>query len=235
MKLGIMQPYIFPYIGYYQLMYVCDKIVFLDNVNYIKKGFIHRNKILTNGLSRMFVLAIKNSSQNVYINNTYFHNFIKCRDKFLKQIKHSYSRSKYFNDVYELINCTLDDSYTDSPISELCITSISNVFKYLNVDFKYIKSSNFTDIKSKGVDRIIEICQSMNATTYINSIGGINIYDKSNFKKNNIDLLFIKTNNLTYNQNNISRSFIPNLSIIDILMHNSKNDIKTFLTNYTLL
>jgi hypothetical protein len=104
----------------------------------------------------------------------------------------------------------------------------------LNITTPIVVSSSIDiDHSLKSQNKVLSICNNQNANTYINSIGGVDLYDKTVFKNNNIDLKFIKSNSIIYEQFN--NQFIPWLSIIDVMMFNSKEKIQEYLNNYTLI
>lgn len=234
MKAAIMQPYLFPYIGYFQLINAVDTFVFFDDVNFIKKGFINRNNLLINRERTPFTISCKKISQNKLINQTEINFDLKEVVKLLHTIKLNYSKAPYFKEVYPL----LEDFFSSNNkkfISEMAADSIMLVSKYLNINttFKYSSISHHDSISLKGEDRIISICVKEKVSQYFNPIGGFALYNKSKFKAQNIDLNFLKPNTMSYKQFN--NDFVPWLSIIDVLMFNSVNDVKQQLNNYELL
>ena len=234
MKAAIMQPYLFPYIGYFQLINAVDTFVFFDDVNFIKKGFINRNNLLINRERTPFTISCKKISQNKFINQTEINFDLKEAAKLLHTIKLNYSKAPYFKEVYPL----LEDFFSSNNkkfISEMAADSIMLVAKYLNINttFKYSSISHHDSISLKGEDRIISICVKEKVNQYFNPIGGVDLYNKSKFKAYNIDLNFLKPNAISYKQFN--NDFVPWLSIIDVLMFNSVNNVKQQLNNYDLL
>ncbi len=232
MKVGIMQPYFFPYIGYWQLMNAVDVFVVYDDVNYIKSGWINRNRILINNESSYFNLPILGSSSNKLINNINVNYNIVLMKKLLNKIRYSYSKAPYFKDIYSLIENII---YKDSKnIADYLMHSFKIISNYLDIDTKLILSSDIEkDNDLKGQDKIIQICKIIKADEYYNSIGGISLYNKNIFKNNNIKLSFIKTNDIVYKQ--FDNEFEPNLSIVDVMMFNSVDDIKSMLLDYVLI
>ncbi|MBE6062867.1 MAG: hypothetical protein E7207_04745 [Clostridium butyricum] len=233
MKIGIMQPYLFPYIGYFQLIKSVDKFVVCDDVQYIKQGWINRNRILINGQPKLFVFSLKKGHQALKINERYFgSNFKSEKDKFLKTIKYSYKRAPYYNKVISLLldilNCDIDID-----ISKYICNSLKILCGVFNINTKFLISSQITkDNKLKCQDKVIDIVKKLDGDVYINSIGGKKLYSKENFKNNNIDLFFVKNNNIRYKQ--YEDEFVPNLSIIDVMMFNSIEKIKGMLNEYIL-
>ena len=229
MKLGIMQPYFMPYIGYWQLMAAVDTYVIYDDVNYIKKGWINRNNILVNNDKQMFTIALNGASQNKLINEiTIADDFTKLR----KTIHMAYHKAPYYNDVMALLDKIY--SYQSSNLADFIANSIELVCQYLDIQTKIIMSSDIEkDNSLKGQDKILEICKLLNADTYYNAIGGQELYDKSVFEKENIKLCFLKSDIPEYSQ--YKNAFVPGLSIIDVLMFNNPIQVKQMLTNYTLV
>jgi len=234
-KIAIMQPYLFPYIGYWQLLNFVDKFIIYDDVNYIKQGWINRNNILVQSKAKTFTIPLNNASSNKNINETYVNNILYARweKKFIKTIEQSYHKAPYFQKIYDLIIKVL--MYNEnSTISELAYISIVEIKRYLNLKTKIIKSSSiYNNSNLYGKDRVIDICKIEKATDYINPIGGEKLYNKKEFKIENINLFFIESDSIIYKQFN--HSFTPNLSIIDILMFNSIEETKEFLNKYSVL
>ena len=229
MTLGIMQPYFMPYIGYWQLMAAVDTYVIYDDVNYIKKGWINRNNILVNNDKQMFTISLNGASQNKLINEiTIADDFTKFR----KTIRMAYHKAPYYNDVMALLDMIL--SYQSCNLADFIANSIKLVCEYLDIQTKIIMSSDIEkDNSLKGQNKILEICKLLNADTYYNAIGGQELYDKSAFEKENITLYFLQSSTSRYLQ--FGEEFISGLSIIDVLMFNSKEEINIMLKNFQLV
>jgi len=232
MKVAIMQPYIFPYIGYFQLINAADVFVIYDDVNYIKKGWINRNTILVNGTGLLFSIPLQNVSQNKWINQLALADDVRWKNELLKTIQLSYKKAPYFEVVFPIINKII--VHPNNKLSEFISNSIHQICTYLAIKTRIQLSSTIeknTDLK--GQDKIIEICKKLNATQYINAIGGKELYTKDTFLDNQIALNFIRTNPIVYSQ--FKNDFIPWLSIIDVLMFNSVEKTNDFLNQYELL
>lgn len=231
MKLAIMQPYFFPYIGYFQLIRAVDKFIFYDDVNFIKNGWINRNKIIINGKVNYFTIPLKGASPNKLINEV---EFIDDFRRIKKTILQNYKKSPYFNDVWPVI----EDCFNlkTNLVSVLSIYSVRKICEYLNLDTVFEQSSvNYPETKVyKKERRLIEICKQNNADTYINPIGGIELYKKDDFSKEGIKLFFIKMKDIHYRRfdNNV---FPTNLSIVDVIMFNSREEVKKMLNEYELI
>lgn len=229
MKLAINQPYFFPYIGFFQLVSAVSKFVSLEDVNYIKRGWINRNRILINGMPSYISLEISDASQNRKINETHLKNLSQSRESLLKTLRTSYSRAPYFTRCSEIVEDTLD---SDSDIvSDISLISIRNVCKYIGLK-RNIEQSN-SDISDVGVEKLIAICKSNNADTYINLPGGMSLYNKETFADQGIELKFIQPVISEYKQ--FSDGFVPGLSIIDVMMFNHPERILEMTSEYSLI
>jgi len=232
-RLSIMQPYIFPYIGYFHLIEATEKIVFYDDVNYIKRGWINRNRILINNSDFLFTIPVEKASQNKLINEInplIDSNFI---DKFFAQIETAYKKAPYYYDVVEILKTVFSKHYEN--IADLAINSIRSVYKYLDKDIQWTKSS-ISSPETKGMDkadRLIEITKNLGYQKYINAIGGQELYQKEYFNNKGVKLNFVKSQKIEYKQFN--NDFVPWLSIIDILMFNDKNAVREQITAHNIV
>jgi len=233
MKLAIMQPYFMPYIGYFQLINSVDKFVIYDNIQYTKKGWINRNRILVNGNDQLITLPIKKDSDYLnVVERELSESWGKDKNKMLNVIKSSYIKSPYFQETFELISKCLNNPEVN--LFKFIYDSIVLINDYLEIKTPIVISSTIkVDHTLKSQDKVLSLCKEQNADVYINSIGGVELYNKEVFKQNNIELNFIKSNPLQYKQFN--SEFISWLSIIDVMMFNSKEQIKEYLNSYTLI
>ncbi len=228
-----MQPYFFPYLGYFQLINAVDKFIIYDDVNYINKGWINRNNILVNNNPNMILVPLIGASQNRLIKDIEVVDEIKWKEKLLKTIQLNYKKAPYFSKVFLLFEDVLMSESRN--ISDLNCLAILKTCNYLNINTELIKtSSQYANSNLKGENRIIDICLKENASLYINPIGGRLLYNENHFKEKNILLNFINTRPYSYNQN--SEIFVPYLSIIDTMMYCSPEEIMANLINqYELL
>jgi len=223
-----MQPYFLPYIGYFQLINIVDKFVVYDNVQYIKSGWINRNRYLLNNKDRYFTIPVKKfSKQQNIINIEISKNY--QREKILRQFYNAYKKALCFEEIYKLLNEII--MFPSQNLFEYTFFSISTICKYLNINTKiYISSKIDYDNTLKSENKVIDICNSLNGTIYINPEGGKKIYKKVNFKKFKLNLKFLHTKDYKYKQFD-TKIFIPRLSIVDMLMFNSKEKVKEVITN----
>tara|TARA_B110000091_G_scaffold92636_1_gene101088 strand:- start:703 stop:1392 length:690 start_codon:yes stop_codon:yes gene_type:complete len=229
MQLAIMQPYFFPYIGYWQLISVADTFVIYDDVNFIKQGYVNRNNMLQNQKAHLFTLELIGASSNKKINE------IKIggnSNKLLKTIKQNYSKASFYKDVFPVLDEILNNE--EKELSKFLGFSLERIAGYLDIDTKFLYSSDIKNDKTfKAQDRLIDMSKILNATGYINAIGGVELYGKEVFSQNDINLSFLKTHEISYKQFN--NAFVSDLSIIDIMMFNSKGNIENMLTQFELI
>jgi hypothetical protein len=232
-KIAIMQPYFFPYIGYFQLINAVDEFIIYDNIKYTKKGWINRNRILSNGKDSLITLPIKKDSDFLdVVDRELPENWERERTNIINQIVNSYRKSPHFDTAFDIIEKSMLCSKTN--LFEFIHYGLLQINDYIGIKTKIIKSSDVPiDHSLKSKDKVIEICKNRNASVYINPIGGTGLYQKEEFKNSNIDLYFIKSNPILYSQ--FSDNFIPWLSIIDIIMFNSKDEIQNHLKDFSLI
>ena len=225
MKIGIMQPYFFPYFGYYQLINSVDIYVNLDHVSFMKRSYMVRNKIKNDTNINIPVL---NGSQNISCKNTLIDIDEKYIDTFKKKLTHLYNKEKNYETIIsEIFNdFNFLQSYKDSNISDINIFFIKNVCKYLNINTNIVDTSiNLTN--KKKADGLIDITNHYNGETYINAIGGQKLYTKDYFEKNKIELKFIKMGNVDFDN--------PYTSILDLLFRYEKQHIINELYKFELI
>ena len=229
MSFAVMQPYLFPYLGYYQLVNAVDKFVFYDDVTFIKGGYINRNNILSNGKEQRFTIPVPGMSSNKLINELCFD---KNTKKILKSIEQSYKKSPYFEYVFPLVESVLNDE--NRRVEHICAKSISVVFEYLeiNKDFHFSSELEYNRELS-AADKLIAMADVLKSNDYINTPGGKSLYQKEYFAEKNINLSFIEIEQYEYKQS--SDKFIPHLSMLDVLMWNNKEQVVELLTKYRLV
>ncbi len=221
MRIAIMQPYFFPYIGYYQLAQKVDLFIFFDDVNFIKKGYINRNTLFGKKGTYKFSIPVKKISQNKRINE---HFTVGDNEKFYKTLNELYELSPYYETVLNLVKSSLGEG--ERCMSDVGINSISRVFQHLSKPFEFMRSSELNyDRSGNGESKILSICKEVGASTYYNSIGGMSMYSQNTFNAKDIELKFLKPNLREYQQFE-GKDFEGGLSIIDVLMNNDKD--KTF-------
>lgn len=238
-----MQPYIFPYIGYFQLIDSVDKFITYTHVNYTKRSWINRNRIfIINNKSIYFSIPIKKSHTSTYINTIEIDYSTNWKIKLYKDIIHNYKRSPFFDEIHPIIKKILEPDF--KYLYQLNFYAIKTICQYLNITTELVLERPYfkeleeyiNSLQSKTIrieKRIIEICKKEEAEMYVNAIGGKELYSQQSFNKQSIKLKFIKTLNYYYPQN--TPNFQPDLSIIDILMNCGIKGSKKILKNYKLI
>jgi hypothetical protein len=233
MKIAIMQPYFFPYIGYFQLIKAVDEFVIYDNIQFTKKGWINRNRILVNQSDDYISIPLKKESDYLNVNQRYLSDtFSIDRKKMLNKIVESYRKAPQFEPVFAVFEkCLMIDELN---LFDFIHHSLKESLKYLSISTKITVSSTIEiDHQLKSEEKVLAICKAQNASTYINSSGGIELYNKERFEQNGIKLQFQKSNSINYLQ--YKNEFVPWLSIIDVMMFNSLDEINGMLDQYELI
>lgn len=229
MRVSIMQPYFFPYIGYFQLIANSDVFVIYDEIKYTKKGWINRNRFLNNGSATYFTLPLKKDSDFLYVSDRFLSNDWEIeKQKILNKIKGVYSKAPHFKETFALFEKCL--SFENTNLFEFIFNAVKNICNYLEINTPIQVSSELqisNDLKS--ADKVKAICKTLKANTYINPIGGIELYDKNDFLKDDLELFFLKSKNIPYPQ--FENKFEPFLSILDVLMFNDLDKVKEMIHN----
>ncbi|SIT93823.1 WbqC family protein [Pontibacter indicus] len=235
MKLAIMQPYFFPYIGYFQLINSVDKFIVYDDVTFIKQGWINRNNILLNRKPHLFTVPLESASSFNFIKDTRLNQkfYSTWAEKFTKTLEQNYKRAPLLNATMTLVEEVLSTP-TDT-VSGLALKSLTLISDYLGINTEIIPSSvSYGNTHLKGQARVLDICKQEHALHYINPIGGQELYSKGDFLEHGLKLNFIKPNASTYRQFD-NDEFVPWLSIIDVLMFNDRKVVRQMLEDYELI
>lgn len=227
-----MQPYFLPYIGYFQLIQSVDAIVVYDNIKYTKKGWINRNRFLLNGKDEVFSLPLQKASDNLNVVNR---QIAQCFDKnkLLGKFKEAYRAAPCFSDAFTLAEEIVN--YPEGNLFSFILHSLQRVCAYLDISTPLIVSSTLEiDPDLTAQDRVLATCERLGAATYINSVGGLDLYSRDDFSAHEIELQFLRPRSCTYQQYN--HPFVPWLSILDVMMFNDSISIRqNFLGNYDLI
>jgi len=232
-KVAIMQPYFLPYIGYWQLIHAVDEFVVYDNIEFTKKGWFNRNRILETDHDRLFTVPIKKDSDFLPVNERYLSDDSDQENaRTLRVIQANYKKAPQYAAVYPLIeSCFL---FPNKNLFEYNYHAIKTICEYLDITTEIVISSKVTiDHSLKGADKVLAICEAEGADLYINAIGGMELYDKVMFQARGVELQFIKSKPIEYEQ--FGKAFVPWLSIIDVLMFNDKQTVKHMLDMYELI
>jgi hypothetical protein len=214
-------------------MNTVDEFVVYDNIQYSKKGWINRNRILVNGTDAYITFPLKKDSDYLDVKDRYLSDdWVSERKKILNRIVESYRKAPYFKNVYPIIEKII--LFEETNLFKFTLNSLTALKEFLAIYTKLSISSEIAiDHELKSEKKVIEICKAKKATTYINPIGGLELYSTDEFNKNNIFLNFIKSKPQEYPQ--FQNQFMPWLSIIDVMMFNSKDELIFMLNNYELI
>lgn len=235
MKVAIMQPYFFPYLGYFSLIKHTDLYILLDLVQYIKGGWINRNRILDlNGTWQYITVPLQKYHSDAIIKDVRICNDNNWSKKILSQLK-CYHRAPYYNGVLNAIQPILTSNY--SSISLLNYYSLQIICQYLGIktEIKVLSQLDLQFKKPNSADEwSLNICQALgNVAEYWNPPGGQSFFDRSKYEQAGIKLRFQSINLKEYDQRR--KPFEPGLSIIDAMMFNSPEEINQMLDDFELL
>lgn len=231
--LAIMQPYFLPYLGYFQLVRAVDTFVIYDNIEFSKGGWVQRNRILLNGVDALFSLPLKKDSDYLDIRDRRLADtFPTERVKLLRRIDAAYHRAPEHARIMPLVEACF--VYESDNLFDFIRHSVQLISDHLGLTTRFVVSSTLTaDRHLKGQERVLGICREMGCRTYVNAINGQAMYDRPTFEAHGINLRFIKMHQIEYPQ--FDHAFIPNLSIVDVLMFNPQDRVREFLNAYELV
>ena len=232
MKAAIMQPYFLPYIGYYQLICAVDVFVVYDNIKYTKKGWINRNRMLVEGREHTFTLPLKADADDLHVCERELAPSFD-RQKLRQRIASAYARAPFFADTMPVVERIL--AYPGTNLFAFVRHSLSETCTYLGIDTPMLVSSAVpVDHGLRGQERVIAIAKAVGATTYVNPIGGTELYAEDVFRERGLSLTFLRSKPVSYRHG--AAKFVPWLSILDVLMWNSPDQRRQLLEDaYELL
>jgi len=226
-----MQPYFFPYIGYFQLIAAVDLFIVYDNIKYTKKGWINRNRMLQNGKDLMFTLPLKSDSDTLDVCERQLAVDFN-RNKLLNQFEGAYRHAPYFAQTFPLVEQIM--RYEETNLFRYLHNSIIRTCEYLGITTEIRISSGIAiDHALKSQDKVLALCEAIGANSYVNAIGGMELYSKKTFQEKGIELKFIQSKPFEYPQFN--HNFVPWLSILDVMMFNGREKISNMLNEYELI
>ncbi|EOH6330321.1 WbqC family protein [Citrobacter koseri] len=229
MKIGIMQPYLFPYLGYFQLINAVDQFVIYDDVNYIRQGYINRNTILMGNSPQRFTVAVPGASSFKKINTLSFDVNVA---KVLKTVHQAYHKRPYFEPVFSIVEKVLTAEQRQIPM--LCQYAFKEIFAWLGIEVSLHMASDLNYSRDETASgKVMNICRTLGGDHYINSPGGQHLYHSDEFVAQGMKLSFIKMDDVHYPQG--GGKFHAGLSIIDVLMNCSPSEVKVLLGQYQLI
>lgn len=230
MVLAAHQPYFIPYLAYWQMINAVDLFLIADDYAFMKQGWINRNRILINGKPNYFRIEVDGQSSYRYINETMLLP-INAEDK-LKTIYMAYHKAPYYSAGVRLMEDIF--SFPDLNLSNFLSNSIYRVCEYLDITTPIGFTSQVPGNCSLRLEeRIYDFCKAHNADVYVNAVGGQALYHFDEFRKHGIKLRFINCHHPEYKQ--FAGPFIGQLSILDAIMFNSKDELQTMLEQYSFI
>jgi len=230
-----MQPYFMPYIGYFSLIKHVDQFILFDTPQFIRHGWIERNKVLKPNNEPLYIkVPLQKHTRDTQINKVVINNSENWKEKILAQLIPYKKKAPYYNVVIKLLQDIFEDE-TES-IVELNYISLRKICDYLNIktEIKIWSEMNIGIEQVNAPDEwALNICKALDIKEYYNAIGGNTFFDKCKYEKAGISINFIETESIAYKQ--FSNMFVPFLSIIDILMFNSMEEVKEMLDKYDLI
>jgi hypothetical protein len=231
MKLAIMQPYFFPYIGYWQLLHAVDRFVVYDDINYIKGGWVNRNRILINGKPSYITVPLCHASQFKRICDTDLQPSQVWREKMIKMIAMTYRRAPFFHEVFPMVEQLI--RFQTNNLSEYLVNQLQILAAWFGITAQVVPTSRgYENTDLAGQNRILDICRQEGAATYVNPRGGMALYDQSAFEERGVELKFLSPVHVRYQQ--FGPVYVPWLSVIDLMMFNSNRQLSTLLAQYEL-
>lgn len=230
--IAVMQPYLFPYLGYFQLIAAADVFVLGDDLQYVRSGWVNRNRILHNDEARLITFPLKKDRFQLQINQRQLcDHFSDEAERLIRLIAESYQQAPYFAQVMPLVERLIH--FPQQSISLYAEHAIREMCAYLHIVTPIMRSSDL--ILGSPVDkqeRIIRIAHTFEATTFITPEGGSVVYDRDHFARNRLLVRFFRMDPVEYRQ--FRQPFVANLSIIDVLMFNCVEQVQQMLTHYRL-
>ena len=233
LRLAVMQPYLFPYLGYFQLMAASDRFVAYDDVSYIRQGWVNRNRILVQGQPYLFTLPVRSASSFIPIDQVELHpaQYRAWRERFLRTLAQAYARAPHAGTVIPWLRELLDEPH--ERLVDLLTATLRSTMDRLGLRTAFVPSSRpYANQHLHGQDRILDICRLEGASGYINAIGGMALYDRAVFASRGIELSFLRSRLPAYPQGR--HPFVPGLSILDALMHVDVEGLQGMLREYDL-
>lgn len=230
--IAIMQPYFFPYIGYWQLIRAVDRFIIYDDVNYIKGGWINRNRLLINGKPVYITVPLHQSSPNKRICDIALRPSPDWRNKLAKSVEMTYRQAPCFAEVFPIIEELI--RHESDNLAHYLAHQLQTLAAFMGINTEFVVTSRcYKNEQLSGQARILDICKREEAATYINPQGGQALYEADTFRSAGIDLRFIVMRPIPYKQHALE--FVPSLSIIDALMEIGPIEIKHHLAGYDLV
>ena len=231
--IGAMQPYLFPYLGYFQLIATSDAFVLGDELQYVKSSWINRNRVLCNGQPKLITFPLKKASHLGSIRERWLaDDFDREAASLLRRLAQLYDRAPCRDQVLPLLKEILE--HPERNLAAFNENSIRRICQYLSIDTPIYRASELgLEPRLEMQERVMQTMEKLDGELYINPIGGMDLYCPARFRERGLQLRFLQMNEFSYPQ--FKEPFVPALSIIDVLMFNSREDVRDMLDRFTLL
>ncbi len=234
MRLAVMQPYFFPYIGYWQLIHAADCFVLFDDAQYMRHGWINRNRILKPGGGWQYIIVpLGKHSMTESIKNVRAHPDQRWKELIIAQLAHYKKRAQFFVETNDIVRNILFGN-ADRSIVAINLSAIKQLCTHLGITSEVLVASeqNFDYSRVGGAaEWSLRIAEQLGASEYVNPVGGAELFNLENSWSGSIKLSFLKSQEITYSQQG---AFEPSLSIIDVLMFNGIKGTKALLQHYSI-
>jgi hypothetical protein len=231
MKLAIMQPYFFPYVGHFDLIFQADFWVVFDTPQFIQKGWVSRNRVLHPVSGWQYVIVPREKHPfSTPINEVRIADDPEWRIRIIGQLQHYKKKAPFFGTVHDLVSECLYGG--DEYLSQLNVRTLERVCEYLEIPFQY---SVFSEMEvgrkdiSSSTERALRLAKQLGADEYINPGGGAHLFDPAEFNAAGVKLTIQTPVDFFYECPGYE--FEPNLSIIDVMMWNSVEDVRDYLVS----
>lgn len=233
MRLAIMQPYLLPYLGYWQLLNAVDCFVVYDNIQYTKRGWINRNRFLQNGEPETFSIPLKKGADYLDIGQRYLvDDARKHIGKLIRRISEAYRKAPYFEETMPIVHSALGCEQTN--LFDFLFATLLAVSEHLAIGTRILVSSSIDmDHSLKGQERVIATVEALGGDEYLNPPGGKELYHGPDFAVRGLSLRFLEPELAPYPQ--LSASFVSHLSIVDVLMFNGREKTRRMLDDYAII
>lgn len=228
MRVAIMQPYLLPYIGYFQLMSAANRFVVYDNIKYTKQSWINRNRIASHGQESFFTIPLKagNDSADI-VERSIAGSFSSI--KMLNKFRGAYQKAPFFDETFPLLEKVF--THDEENLFSFIFHSLHATAEHLSLPDNLVVSSTIpANHQLTGQDRVIAICNALGTTEYVNPEGGVDLYSRATFSQAGIELKFLQSRPLEYQQ--YCEPFLPRLSIVDVLMFNSRDSVTQLIREH---
>jgi hypothetical protein len=231
--ISMMQPYLFPYLGYFQLINAADIFVLGDDLQYTKESWINRNRILSGSEPKLISFPLRKDHFNARINERVFSpDFAQEKERLLRVIANAYCKAPQRKQVMALLEEIFKSD--EMNMAKFAESSLKSICEYLGIRTPMVTASSLgleRDIDKQ--DRVIATARMFESSICINPIGGVELYDPSYFHDHHITLKFHRMHEISYSQG--KHPFVPSLSIIDVIMFNDISAVRDMLTQFSLL